>query len=624
VSDGHATQQQIRRYALAAFALWTLLVGVLLAWQVAQERRQVTERARTEAQANLSKDLAFRRWATSHGGAYVPPTATTPPNPYLVTPERDVLTDRGQRLTLMNPAYMLRQLMEFYSAEYGVRGHITSLRLLNPNNAPDAWEREALLAFERGVREAATVAELEGARVLRLMRPMLMEGGCLKCHAATGVKVGEVRGGISVAVPLAPYEAQAAASINTAAGALSGVWLAGALGIGFVARRATAEAGHRGQAAAALRASEAQTRLLLESSGEGILGVDAECRCSFCNPAALTMLGYGSAEEVLGKPLHNLIHHSRSDGTPCEEASCPLGSTVKHGIPAASEDEVFWRRDGTGFPVAVRFHPMRAGAGIQGAVITFSDITERKCAEAEIRQLNESLERRVAERTAEIAEAYRDLESYAYSTSHDLRAPLRALNGYAQLLLEAEGPRLAQESRRMLERIVHNSNKMGSLIDGILDYERASRQPLAAVHVELQALAREIAAESREGFPATQVTIGPLPPASGDPLMLRQVLANLIGNALKFSAAAAQPRVEIGALRAEGETRYYVRDNGAGFDMQYAGKLFGMFQRMHAEADFPGSGIGLAIAKRLVERHGGRIWAEAAPGAGATFYFTLG
>jgi signal transduction histidine kinase len=251
---------------------------------------------------------------------------------------------------------------------------------------------------------------------------------------------------------------------------------------------------------------------------------------------------------------------------------------------------------------------------------TLDALTER---EEQLRAMSVSLEQRVAERTADLERANAELESFSYSVSHDLRAPLRALNGYASILAAEEGGKLSPEGRAHLERIARNAVRMGELIDDLLQFSRVGRDELRRESVNLSELARSLADELREAYPSARVTVGLLPVVSADAAMLRQVFANLIGNALKFSSKRSDPLVEVGMAEQGGQQAIYVRDNGEGFDMRYAGKLFGVFQRMHKESEFPGTGVGLAIVKRIVERHGGRVWAEAAPGAGATFYFTL-
>ena len=204
--------------------------------------------------------------------------------------------------------------------------------------------------------------------------------------------------------------------------------------------------------------------------------------------------------------------------------------------------------------------------------------------------------------------------------SHDLRAPLRAVSGFANILMQEEGARLSPEGRRCLGVIDANARRMGELIDALLALGRLTRHVLESAPVEVEAIARAVCAELQPAFPNARIELSALPPAKGDATLLTQVFVNLVANALKYSWKVASPCVEIGA---EGPT-YFVRDNGAGFDMAYADKLFKPFERLHSEQEFEGTGIGLAIVKLIVERHGGRVWAESAPDRGATFRFTLG
>jgi two-component system, sensor histidine kinase and response regulator len=217
-----------------------------------------------------------------------------------------------------------------------------------------------------------------------------------------------------------------------------------------------------------------------------------------------------------------------------------------------------------------------------------------------------------------------DLEAFTYSVSHDLRAPLAAIHSFAMWLREAEGASLSDDGRRRLDRIVAGAERMDSMIGEILACSRAERVGMSLQPVALDRLAAEVAEECRQNYPAARIDIAPLPQVRCDASMLRQVFANLIGNALKFSVGCKAPRVEIAAKALdEGDVEISVRDNGAGFDMAYAHKLFGLFQRLHSEAEFPGTGVGLAIVKRLVNRHGGKVRAESVPGTGTTFSFTL-
>ena len=247
----------------------------------------------------------------------------------------------------------------------------------------------------------------------------------------------------------------------------------------------------------------------------------------------------------------------------------------------------------------------------------FNIMTER------VEQARHDLEARVESRTAELSAVNRELESFSYSVSHDLRAPLRAIVGFVQILEEDHGKTLDAEARRALDRVKVNATRMGQLIDDLLAFAQISRVPLSRQRVDLTHLAQTTADEAAAAAAhPVELLIEPLPPCLGEPVLLKQVLANLISNAIKFTAKTERARVTIGATSG-GETVYYVRDNGAGFDERFAEKLFGVFQRLHRTGEFEGTGVGLAIVQRIINRHGGRVWAEGRVNHGATFYFTL-
>jgi light-regulated signal transduction histidine kinase (bacteriophytochrome) len=278
------------------------------------------------------------------------------------------------------------------------------------------------------------------------------------------------------------------------------------------------------------------------------------------------------------------------------------------------------RKDRSEFPVEISLSPLETGEGslVSSAI---RDITERKKAQDSIRQLNETLELR----NTELTTINKELESFSYSVSHDLRAPLRAIDGFSLALLEDHGDKLPAEGKDQLERIRAATGRMGHLIDDMLRLARIARSEVVRDDVDISHLAQEIVAQFRSSEPSRRVAVDIAPnlKVSGDRHLLRAMLENLLGNAWKFTSKRSDARIEVGVTGCGSDLAYFVRDNGAGFDVQYADKLFGVFQRLHSDREYPGTGVGLAAAQRVVSKHGGRIWAEAAVGQGATFYFVL-
>lgn len=297
-------------------------------------------------------------------------------------------------------------------------------------------------------------------------------------------------------------------------------------------------------------------------------------------------------------------------------------------------------RDGKITPVVYNASVYRDESGqVAGVFAAARDISERLRAEEEVHRLNRELEERVRLRTLELENANRDLDSFSYSISHDLRAPLRAISGFSTILLDEYAPHLPAEAQRLFGRVRENAGQMEKLIQDLLAFSRLGRQQVSKRTVdpgELVQQALVTLASEREGR-HVEITVGDLPMCQGDSTLLEQVFVNLLSNALKYSRKREVARIEVGTAKAAdlpkdaaiegvdpGEIVYFVRDNGVGFDMQYAGKLFGVFQRLHSAGEYEGTGVGLAIVRRIVHRHGGQVWATAAVDQGATFYFTLG
>jgi PAS domain S-box-containing protein len=296
---------------------------------------------------------------------------------------------------------------------------------------------------------------------------------------------------------------------------------------------------------------------------------------------------------------------------------------VPAGEAAPGKFRILWGTDGTVRHIESS-ESVVAGRSVENCrVVGFNlDVTERKRTEAEIRQLNLVL----LQRGNRLEEVNRELEAFSYSVSHDLRAPLRAIDGFSRMVVEDYGDKLDEEGRRKLLVIQSEAKRMSSLIDDLLAFSRMSRQEIQTSRIDMHALAKEVFDELSQRVPARklQFLLHPLSEACATPNMIRQVWVNLIGNAIKFTQRQAVAEIEIGELPGEdGLPVYFVKDNGVGFDMRYADKLFGVFQRLHGDKDFDGTGVGLAFVQRIIHRHGGKIWADAKLGGGATFFFTL-
>lgn len=363
----------------------------------------------------------------------------------------------------------------------------------------------------------------------------------------------------------------------------------------------------------------AQFAAIVESSEDAIISKSLDGIVLSWNRGAEKLFGY-KAEECIGKSMLMLFPPERR----AEEAE--ILEQIRSGGSVSHFETIRVTKSGQRIDVSVTHSPIRNNRGeIIGVSKIARDITERRRAEEEIRKLNTELERRVTLRTAELEAANKELEAFSYSVSHDLRAPLRAVNGFAGIVLEDFSSQLPHEGRRYLERIRNGGQRMGELIDDLLAFSRLNRQLVNRQNTNMARLAEEALDELkplREGR-QIQIQTGTLPPCRGDSALLKQIWINLISNAIKYTRGREPAVIEIGCSSENGEDIYFVRDNGAGFDMKYADKLFGVFQRLHRSDEFEGTGVGLAIVHRIVHRHGGRVWAEGAVDRGATFYFTL-
>jgi chemotaxis family two-component system sensor kinase Cph1 len=633
-------------YTLALAVVWILVISVSLSWNLHQTRQTTRKMALHEAKANFNKDQAFRKWATLHGGVYVPIDQRTPPSPYLShIPERDITTTSGKTLTLMNPAYMLRQIHEDFGELYGVAGKITSLKPLRPENKADQWERAALLSFEKGTEEAWENTTIDGKPYLRFMRPMRTQKGCLKCHGHQGYKEGDVRGGVSVSVPLATYLASESKESKQLVQTHVLLCVLGLMGIGFGWRQLRQKSSQRDQALFALQMAHSEleervhertaelkdsndrlTREIAErkQTERGLAEREATLRSIFrAAPTGIGMMcnriikqANDRIGEMTGYSMEELVGQSAKMLYPTEEEFELVGQEKYAQISKQGTGtvETRWlRKDGKMIEVQLSSAPIDPEDLSLGVTFTALDITERKEAEAAL-----------ARKTEELACSNAELEQFAYVASHDLQEPLRMVSSYVQLLARRYKEKLDSDADDFINFAVDGADRMQALINDLLVYSRVGTEgkrlePTSCETVLDHALANLQFAIEENG---ARVTHDPLPTVLADQSQLTQLFQNLLANAIKFRREEP-PHVHLGVERGESKWLFSIRDNGIGIEEEYGERIFEIFQRLHGRNEYSGTGIGLAMCKKIVERHGGRIWVAANPGSGSTFYFTL-
>ena len=369
----------------------------------------------------------------------------------------------------------------------------------------------------------------------------------------------------------------------------------------------------------ALQDSEERFRATFEQAAVGIAHVGLDGKWLRVNERLCQMTGY-TREELLRLTFQDITHPDDL------AADLALVQALLAGEkPTYSLDKRYLRKDASILWIGLTVSLMARAGTPQYFISVIEDITERKAAEEQIRRLNEELEQRVEERTAELYIANRELESFSYSVSHDLRAPLRAIDGFSRIALQDYGGDVPPQAREYIERISDKTRHMARLIDDLLEFSRLGKKPLATQSIDLRDLAMKCTVDLKDAQAnrTVDIRLGLLPTCDGDYALLKQVFINLLSNAFKFKKFCSQARIDVGSYIENGDTVIYVKDNGPGFDMRYAEKIFGVFERLHRLDEYEGTGVGLAIVKRIIERHGGRIWAISELGQGAAFYFTL-
>jgi PAS domain S-box-containing protein len=366
-----------------------------------------------------------------------------------------------------------------------------------------------------------------------------------------------------------------------------------------------------------LRAMSSQMQLILNSAGEGIYGISADGRTTFVNPAAARICGY-EPNELLDKAQHELIHHTRADGTPYPREQCPIYLTLTDGITHRIDNEVFWRKDGISFPVEYSSTPIRSPDGaILGAVVVFSDITQRKL-----------IEQTLTEQASELKRSNEELGQFAYVASHDLQEPLRMVASYTQLLSRRYKGKLDQAADEFIHYAVDGAQRMQTLINDLLQYSRVGTrakpfEPTDFNKVLQIALINLKVAIDESG---AKVNIPPqLPTIIVDNSQMTQLFQNLIGNGIKFHRPDVPPVIDITVARnaTDDGWQFTVRDNGIGIAPEHHDRIFIIFQRLHTREQYAGTGIGLAVCRKIVDRHGGKLTVQSEPNQGATFSFSL-
>jgi PAS domain S-box-containing protein len=622
---GASAHTFLRNYILLLVG-WSLLIVGSLIYNTDRQAKETLNTAIVAARANINKDIGFRKWAASHGGVYVPPTPRTPPNPYLKVPSRDVVTTSGKELTLMNPAYMLRQMQTEYSKEYGIRSRITSLKPLNPDNEPDEWEARALHAFETGRTEVLEIQQIDGQPFLRLMLPFLVDESCLKCHNHQGYKIGDIRGGIGSAVAMASHFAHEKIATDDLKLTHGAIWLIGVVGLSVFTRRNKKLDAARRLAEEALK----MTRISVEVASDAVFWIKPDASIIDANAAACRSLGY-TREEMLRLRVPDVDVHYNADIWPQHFAELRQGS-----IKLESEQR---RKDGSVFPVEVVANYVQLGDEQLNCAFV-RDITERKQNESELEQHRHHLEKLVEERTAdlslakELAEsANRAKSTFLANMSHELRTPMNAIMGMTELVLRRiTDPKQVDQ----LTKVRTASTHLLSVINDILDISKIEAERLTLEQVPfkfgelLENLTSLIGQKVLEKKLELRRDVSPEVlrlTLLGDPLRLAQILLNLAGNAIKFTERGSitlRARL-VEESPSDALLRIEVQDTGIGVSFEDQKRLFTAFEQVDGSMTrkYGGTGLGLAISKRLARLMGGDIGVESAVGQGSTFWFTV-
>ncbi len=621
--------------AIAVLLFWTFLLGITLYWNIDNIRREEIAMATAEARANWNKDQVFRAWASKHGGFYVTPDSRTPPSPYLAhLPDRDVVTREGKKLTLMNPAYMMRQMTEEFEQTYGIKGRITAKVLLNPNNAPDEWERKALDQFDKGVKEIIELADIDGESYVRLMKPMVMEKSCEKCHGHLGFKVGDIRGGISVSVPLKPYMAIVSATSKSLILDHSVVWLLGLAGIivfSVSARKREAERlefqrERTENYRILMQRFEVRTEELRESEKRFKRSHDFAnigtwywvVKTGEINWSEHISPMFGYEAGMLETTFENFLNTIHTDDE--KMVTDALNDCLENNSEYDIEYRIVWPNG--------EIHWLHAqgdvGRDDKGTALNMlgivNDVTKRKQAEDDLR---------VAKQLSD--EANKAKSEFLSSMSHELRTPLNAILGFGELLGYFPDQPLSEQQQNCVNHIKHGGEHLLDLINEVLDLAKieAGKMELSLETLQAQEIVSECTdlvqtlAEGRRIQLINKYCGTESASISVDYKRIKQILLNLLSNAIKYNREGGTITID-GRELPGGRLHIDVTDTGFGISKDNIDKLFTPFNRLGAEtSDIAGTGIGLSLSKKLIEMMKGEIGLDSTVGKGTTFWIEL-
>lgn len=596
----HSMSPGMGPYVWFIAAFWAIIVCFSLGWNIVRQKQEVLQVALNEARTIYQKDLVYYRWATENDGVFVPISPKTQPNPYLQhVPEYEATTSLGKSLTLVNPEYMIRQVYEMQTPLSGIHGHITSLDPIRSENAADSWETDALDQFEEGVKEVSSIEDINGEPYLRLMRPLVTEVGCLKCHAAQGYDVDDIRGGISVSVPMSllfSIYRKDVFMFSLAHAILLGL---GLVGIFLGSCRIRQSMLEREQA-------EAKTRSIIDNMLDGLVTMDQSGNIETLNSAALKMFGYQPAE-IVGYNLDRLIEFPESaDWIAGKQHDFHFDMKKAMG---SQKELTGKRKDGSTFPVQISFSEMVHGMS-HLLIITVRDITQEKIRKEE------------ALRTGQLAA----IGELAAGVAHEINNPINGIINYAQILMDDHEEKDEADSvhKDIMGRIIKEGERISTIVKNLLSFARQRDEIVERIKLSdiiqdsLSLLMHQL---HKDGVQVTVNVPEELPLLKGNPQQLQQVFVNLLTNANyalneKYPGQNPEKRIEIASAVVRQDGRDFIRttvsDWGSGISQDVIDHIFDTLFTTKPPGE--GTGLGLNISKGLIRDHNGYLSLASTPG----------